>query len=62
MSAITTNPIVPANESNIFNQYSPAPVQNIKPTKKQNKHTVAILKDIIELKYEKKKKNMDKMQ
>lgn len=47
MSAITTNPIVPANESNIFNQYSPAPVQNINPTKKQNKHTVAILRDAI---------------
>lgn len=41
MSAITTKPIVPANESNIFNQYSPAPVQNIRPTTKQNRQTVA---------------------
>lgn len=41
MSAITTKPIVPANESNIFNQYSPAPVQNIRPMMKQNRQTVA---------------------
>lgn len=31
--------MVPAKESNIFNQYSPAPVQKIKPTKKQIKQT-----------------------
>jgi len=37
--AITTRPIVPANESNRDNQYSPAPVQKIKPTKKQIVHT-----------------------
>lgn len=39
MSATTTRPMVPAKESNIFNQYSPAPVVNINPMKKQNKHT-----------------------
>lgn len=35
MSATITRPMVPAKLSNIFSQYSPAPVQNIKPTKKQ---------------------------
>lgn len=39
--AMTTSPMVPANESNIFSQYSPAPVQKIKPTKKQQMHTTA---------------------
>lgn len=33
--ATTTSPMVPAKESNIFSQYSPAPVVKINPTKKQ---------------------------
>lgn len=39
MNATTTRPSVPANESNIFSQYSPAPVVKMSPTEKQNKHT-----------------------
>ena len=39
MRATTTSPTVPANESNIFSQYSPAPVVNIRPTRKQNRQT-----------------------
>lgn len=39
MSATITRPMVPAKLSNIFSQYSPAPVQNIKPTKKQTVQT-----------------------
>lgn len=38
-SAKRTNPIVPAKESNNFNQYSPAPVQNNNPTTQQIKQT-----------------------
>lgn len=40
--ATTTKPIVPANESNILSQYSPAPVQKMKPTIKQNRHTTPV--------------------
>lgn len=39
MRATTTNPIVPANESNILSQYSPAPVVKISPIEKQNTQT-----------------------
>lgn len=42
IKATTTKPIVPANESNILSQYSPAPVVNMSPTKKQNKHTAPV--------------------
>ena len=38
-NATSTSPIVPANESNNLSQYSPAPVQNTSPTKKQMMHT-----------------------
>ena len=37
--ATNTSPIVPAKESNSLSQYSPAPVQNISPTKKHTTHT-----------------------
>lgn len=40
--ATTTSPIVPAKESNIFSQYSPAPVVNIKPTRKQKTQTTPV--------------------
>lgn len=39
---MTTRPMVPANESNILSQYSPAPVVKISPTKKQNVHTTPV--------------------
>lgn len=42
IKAITTKPTVPANESNNCNQYSPAPVQNINPMKKQHIQRTAI--------------------
>lgn len=38
-SAKNTKPMVPANESNSFNQYSPAPVQNNNPTTQQIRQT-----------------------
>lgn len=40
-SATTTNPIVAANESKSFSQYSPAPVVKIKPIPKQTAQTNA---------------------
>lgn len=42
MRATTTRPMVPANESNILSQYSPAPVQKMKPTIKQKRHTTPV--------------------
>lgn len=39
MSATMTRPMVPAKLSNIFSQYSPAPVQKIRPTKKHTTQT-----------------------
>lgn len=41
--ATTTSPIVPAKESNILSQYSPAPVVNSNPIKKQNVQTTPVL-------------------
>lgn len=40
--ATTTSPIVPAKESNILSQYSPAPVVNNNPIEKQNKQTTPV--------------------